>query len=317
MKKFLAALLALFLALNLISCAKEEAEAGEPAPAGTATMEQSAGDGRTMLSQYSQEVYPFQGGVTVLGVARQGSRLLFLGQSEEKGLLAIAEFTTAANGRVSVSESRTLELGSGAADEALVYGVTAGGDGAFYVLTGNSAEEEQRDYALLRYTDSGEFDGKLSLPAWDKGAVQSFQVDGQGQPVLLGEGYAAVLSPEGELKSCADTELTIFFSSVLTDRGVVFTGFTRLFEGDSPFFRLDPATGAVSHESLSNPDEEAWIVTGSVSQVQGLDGEYLVDTSRSFMLVDLEEDRYEELLRYSNDGSTARQACRLSGESFV
>lgn len=321
MKKLLAVLLALFFVFNMASCGKEEAPAGDNGPAepagGAAPVEQSAGDGRTMPSQYSQEIYPFPGGVTVKGVARQGSRLLFLGQSEEKYLLALASYETAANGRVTVSEAKTLELGSGAADEALVYGITAGGDGAFYALTGNSAEAEQRDYALLRYTENGEFDGKITVSAWDKAPVQSFQVDSQGEPVLLGEGYAAVLSPEGELKSCADTELTAIFSSALTGQGVVFTGFTQLFEGDSPFYLLEPSTGIVSKKNLSNPDEESWIVTGSVSQVQGLDGEYIVDTSRSFMLTDLEGDSYEELLRYSYDGSYSCQACRLGESSFL
>ena len=321
LKKLIAVLLALFCVMNVVSCAQSEQPADEQEPASpvqSGAEQPNAHEGETMLRQYSEELYPLPGGYVVKGVDRVGTHLLFTGDNGEETIFGLAAYEGTGEGRYSLSDTRLIKLNEpDAADEAVIYGATAGGDGYFYILTGNAVEETDRDYAILRYTEQGAFESKLPIPGWDKGYVADFHVDAEGKIILCGDSYVAVLTGKGELRSSADVEFVFLLSSALTDRGVIISGFTNNFDGGSPYYLVDSATGVVSRQGFSNPDYDGRLINGSLAQVQGLDGEFIINSGNTFILMDLKNDSYEELLRWSYSRAEAGPACRLGENAFI
>lgn len=84
-------------------------------------------------------------------VSRLGNKLL-LSAAGDENRLGIADYTVADSGRVSVSAAELVALDApNDTNEAVIYDIAAGGDGLFYVLTGNAPDSNSGDFAVLRY----------------------------------------------------------------------------------------------------------------------------------------------------------------------
>lgn len=324
MKKTLIKLMAVCMALCVLAGCGNKAD---PA-AGQKQTELSAAPGseKTMTRQYSESYYPFSGGTTVKDVARIGSRLLLCGEGADGSTLAVAEYSVEDSGRVSVSAAQSVALDApGDANEAMVYDIAAGGDGYFYVLTGNERENDNGDFAVLRYSPDGVFQDKMTIegfPEETEGGL-SLATGTQGEMVLMGMDYVYFLRWQGTPTNKQTIERASFTCASATDRGIVLSIYNFTLDA-SPFYSIDPESGTMSRLTITNPIDPAEDVKGfklvwggSLSLCQGLDGEFISNSGESFVLFDFENDSYEELLQWNFSSAEIGSACRLTETSFL
>ncbi len=282
--------------------------------------------GRTMLAPYSESCYPFSGDVSVSDAARQGDKLLLSGHGAEGDVLGLAGFSLEDNGRVRVSEAERLSLDAPEeANEAAIYDLSAGGDGLFYVLTGGAPESRTGEFAILRYTQDGAFQDKMTVSAFpeDTEGGLSLCAGSQGEMVLLGADYVYFLPWQGTPSNRQSLERLSFTGAVSTGDGIVVSVHNYLLDA-SPFYRVDSQTGTLSRLDISNPVDPSvdaagfkLVWGGSEAPCQGLDGEYISNSGESFVLFDFANDSYRELLRWNTSNALAGPSCRLTENAFL
>lgn len=297
-------------------------------PSETRQEEQSAtlSSGETMARQYSESYYPFSGGTTVKDVSRIGSRLLLCGEGAGSSTLAMAEYTVEESGRVSISETQSIALDApNEANEAVIYDIAAGGDGYFYVLTGNEQENDSGDFAVLRYSPEGVFQDKMAIEGFPEETAGglSIAVGAEGEMVLMGIDYVYFLRWQGTPTNKQTIERASFTCASATDSGIVLSIYNFTLDA-SPFYLIDPQSGTMSRLSITNPVNPAedakgfkLVWGGSLSLCQGLEGEFISNSGESFVLFDFENDSYEELLQWNFSSADIGSACRLTETSFI
>lgn len=340
MKKILCLLLSLALALSLCACGEGGKEAPAPAdPAAARPQGAEAGGGETpetMTRVYAEKISPFSGGVTVSAIARLENSLLLSGSLDGEPRLGLAEISQEPGQRLRLSEARPLSLNEPeAAEEAVILALCAGGDGYFYVLTGETPalqitrdgqevynEDFQGDLAVLKYSQAGEFQDKLRLPAWPERdgmgnvEIRGLQVDGQGRLCLWGGGWLTLLSWEGETLSAEAPDNVLLSSASLTKEGIVLSGWDMngVPEG-SAWFLLD---GEGSLSPLEGPQDEDLLTTGLfATPCQGLDGEYILNTGYDFVSYDFASGETEDLLNWNQTEEYAAGAVRAGESAFI
>ena len=329
MKKLIALLLVLCVLTGVVfarfrsdrETVPDGTESGQSAPENLALVSE-----RTMLAQYNENYYPFSGEYTVTGVARLENRLLIAGTGPEKDILGLAEYTVEVSGQVTVSAPETISLDDpGEANEARIYDITAGGDGSFYVLTGNAPEAYTGEFAILRYDADGSFLDKMTVSDFPEkaGRELSFAAGKEGELVLMGLDYVYFLLWQGQPTNRQSVERAYFTSAVSTDMGIVLSAMHQLLDA-SPFYLVDSRTGDLSQLPVTNNidpavDMEGFITLwgGSGAPVQGLQGEYISNSGDSFVLFDFSGDSQEKLLQWNFDSSVPGPACRLSETAFI
>ncbi len=309
-------------ALFIRSRAQDGGGPGQKAREGTALQ---ASGGRTMPAPYSQSCTPFSGAFTVRDVARQGDKLLLLGQSAAGDVLGLAGYSARDNGRVEISEAEEIGLDAPAeADEASIYDISAGGDGLFYVLTGGALEDRTGNFAVLRYTRDGAFQDKMTVSSFPEDpAGLSLCAGNEGDMVLLGIDYVYFLPWQGTPSNRQSIERLSFTGAVSTKDGIVLSVHNYLLDA-SPFFLVDSRSGDIKRLDISNPVNPAedpagfkLVWGGSEAPCQGLDGEFISNSGERFVAFDFAGDSYRELLRWNTSNALAGPACRLGEDDFV
>ena len=335
MERTITFLMAVCVVLSLAACGqvKEPATDSDGTSVTAAPIEAGELSSQdTMSLLYNERVYPFEGGRSVKGIARIDNHLLLYGNKDQQPGLGISDYTISDTGRVSVSPARMLELPEPeAVDEASIRAVTAGGDGYFYVLTGELPGEYfsggeyilnsdyQGRYAILRYTADGEFTGKMSFDAWPEPSAFGITVDSEGNLFVRGNSTLALFRwQEGMVHSVNTGEASAIASATLTSQGVVLAG--DIGDGSESYFLADSQTGELHPLSITDPYEDGRLRWSVFTSVQGLDGEYIANTGDSFIELDFEADACRELLAWNMDRSSQvglNTACRLSETTFV
>ena len=277
--------------------------------------------GKTMLAPYRESYAPFSGEFSAADVARQGDRLLFLGRGASGDVLALAGYSLTDSGRIEVSEAEPVSLDApGDLNEAAVYDISAGGDGAFYVLTGSAPEDGPGELAVLRYSPDGTFQEKMTVSAFPEDrAGLSLCAGKDGELVLLGIDYVYFLPWQG---TPTNRQLS-FTGAVSTKDGLVLSVHNYLLDA-SPFYRIEPQSGNMSRLDITNPVDPSVDVAGfklvwggSEAPCQGLDGEYISNSGESFVEFDFANDSYRELFRWNTSNALAGPACRLGESAFI
>lgn len=281
---------------------------------------------KTMMTQYSENYYPFPGGYTVGDISRIGNKLLVSGTGAEGNALGIADYTVENSGRVSISSAQFIALDApNEANEAVIYDIAAGGDGYFYVLTGNERESYSGDFAILRYSQEGVFQDKMTIEGFfdeTEGGL-SIAVGIEGEIVLMGIDYVYFLLWQGTPTNKQTIERASFTCASSTKKGIVLSIYNFTLDA-SPFYLIDPKTGDMSNLNITNPVNPAEDVDGfklvwggSLSLCQGLNGEYISNSGNSFVLFDFDNDSYQELLRWNYTSANISSACRLTENTFI
>ena len=339
MKKRISILLILAVALSLCACGSGKNTAA-PAPA-PAAPEQSTGElgapsagMRTRV--YTEKAYPLEAGCTVGGVARLGNTLLIKSYRNEEALLAMAEFTLTPGERLSLSAARPVALDEPeAADEASIYGITAGGDGYFYVLTGETPEQMftedfeeirnedfQGNFSILKYSQDGEFIDRLKISAWPERRqltglvdVTGLAVGSEGELYLFGGFYVALLNWEGERlhTEYIDEMSSSIIGAALTEKGVVFSVWSNSSFGT--IYYLADRDGTLSQIETGEMDRD--LLTAGFTDCQGLNGEYIMDTGYDFVQYDFDSGTYETILNWNMSQTSINSAVRVGEREFI
>lgn len=320
MKRILPVLLVLCLVLSFSACTNRSETQSQPSQT-TAPL-----SGKTMTVQYSENYAPFQGNAVVSDVARIDNQLLFAGALEGKPLLGLAEYNVSETGRVILSETASIPLDQAEApDEAEIYDITAGGDGYFYVLTGNARSSNSGNFKVLRYAKTGEYQDQTTISAFKDDTQNRFAlcVDSSSRIILMGKDYTYMFPWQGSPAGKQVLENQYFECISLTSDGPVLSIHNMRMDG-SPFYLVDPSSGELKQLSITNPYNPAENVEGfknvwggSFGLCQGLNGEYISNSGEKFILLDFANDSFEELLRWNYSSYDCGSACRLSQDSYI
>ncbi|MGN1004544.1 MAG: hypothetical protein ACI4O5_06865 [Oscillospiraceae bacterium] len=341
MKRALSLILALTVCLSLAACGGEKAE------------EDTAGTPKAKTEQTVtvEQYYPFGGDAQVSGVARLGNNLLLCGADESAGpVLGLVRYSVESAGSVSLSETKMLALDEpGAVDEAMIHAIAAGGDGAFYVLTGEqfgtyknpdfeiggSYFLENPDYAgrysVLRYSEDGELLERIRIRDWPHNSIEGIAVGNDGELVLYGGGYIALTDRTGAIIHEEEAGDGLYVQSVsLCGEGLI-VSLHETSKLQGTYYRIDSRSGLLTQLSRPGLDEIDMLDTGSAGVTQGLDGEYILYDSmgvqkygaeysyRGLYRVDFEGETYRELYRLVKTGEpeNCTYLCLLTEDAFV
>lgn len=226
-------------------------------------------------------------------VSRLGNKLL-LSAAGDENRLGIADYTVADSGRVSVSAAELVALDApNDTNEAVIYDIAAGGDRLFYVLTGNAPDSNSGDFTVLRYSPEGAFQEKMTITGFAEDAEAGFSIaaDANGSMVLMGDNYVYSLPWQGAPANRQTVERAYFTCAASTSGGIVLSIHNIALDA-SPFFSIDPESGSMSRLTITNPVNPAEDVEGfklvwggSYSLCQGLNGEFISSSGKSYDLV--------------------------------
>lgn len=153
-------------------------------------------------------------------------------------MLGIAEYSVDDAGHVSVSAAELITLDApDEADEAAIYDAATGGDGLFYVLTGNERENYAGDFAVLRYTADGTFQDKMSITGFPESAYAGLAIaaGSSDRMVLMGDNYVYTLLWQGAPTNRQTIERTFYTCAACTSQGIVLSIHNLMLDA-SPFY---------------------------------------------------------------------------------
>ena len=320
------------------------------------------GDGESLAvtwSSHVQECTPFEDGYVVSGVARLGNNLLFYGEPKtgngetdaaestpapSQPVLGLAGYSVGNDGRVSLSDTEMLALDEpDAADEAMIHAIAAGGDGYFYVLTGEpfgiyenpdfeiGAELflENPDYAgrysILQYREDGAFVERIRLRDWPYNSVEGIAVDSGGEIALYASGYISFLDRTGAVLQTEEVEDGRWVQSVSHCNAGLIASVHETGQFKGTYYQIDSRNGLLFKLNTPSGSEKYTVDTGNWAVTQGVEGEFLscytagVYNYQSFYILDFDTESCQEVLRWYPEKTVEKctYACRLTEDTFV
>lgn len=272
-----------------------------------------------------EESHPFAEDASIIGMARHGSSLLFLGERNGAAFLGLADYTILEDGRPSVEPAREFAIAPMPFEgEAIYYSLAAGGDGDYYLLAGNNENNVSTELVIQRYSPAGEYIDSMTIPDWKLLTVRAFSV-GSGGEIVLGEDYTVCVYRWQEgLLNREELKQTVYSSS-LCGQGLVISTYSER-DWAAPYLLVDGDTGKLSPLSLSDKDpagdhaNEIRRKSGSLLPCQSYSGEYLINQGDCISLVDFETDTLEPLVEWNVTGTSpdaCGPSCRLGESSFA
>lgn len=333
MKKALALLLALGMLLALAACSADTGGAAEPSvsAAADATESLDAASGETITVLDTELLYPMPDGISQRGVVRIDDKLLLYGGKKGEPSLGLMSYAIAEDGSVSFSDVELLSFGeSGDLDETMIYGICAGGDGYFYVLSGEypplymrngeycTNDEYSGKIKIFRYSTSGERVAEKAIDSWPYDDAFEICVDADGNIYIYGNYYVSVLTWDGESAKNIDLPDRSIYSIQLCFAGVVLSVSG---DDDAEYLRVGP-DGSLTELSISSGDYErdrVNLYVGCWSQCQGLNGEYILDVNSAYWSCDFESGKAEELFQWSYGAYSefSNYVCRIADDVFI
>lgn len=332
-KRGLCGLLSLIFILGLCSCGKspeneaaENAENGmENAEAGT-SISPAAQDNSNPISvrvESREEVQLFPDDTSIQSIARIDSTLLLLAEDEENTYLELYAYSLLEDGRPSLSEEKALQMAELPFEgDSIQYAVTAGGDGNFYVLSGNDINNASTILVIQKYSSSGEYIECMEIPDWDLMTAEVFSVGADGEIVLAVDSTICVYRWMDHLLKRSTGDYLVYSSS-MSGAGLVISYFSWK-DHFGHYFLVNSETGdmeelALSNTGSSDDDNLLYRVCGSVAACQSLGEEYLMNQGNSICQVDFENDTVTPIIEWntSSANSVIGNACRLGENSFV
>lgn len=330
-RKRLCLLLVLALVLGLWGCGKGPEEAGtvSAAPEEAASLPSLPAATEDMSAVISlrvesrEEVFPLASGTYIRDMARSGGKLLLLAESEEGGSLALAGYSIDGDGRPTLAQAAALEAAPLPFEEARYCAVSAGGDGNFYLLAGNSLEGAATALCVQQYSPEGEFMAAMEIPDWELMTVDLFCF-GNGEFILATDGVVCLYRWMEGLVRRSDSGLALQSGS-LSGPGLVLSGYSDA-DHRAHFLLADSESGELSELDLSGmepsgPNElDRFLSSGSLAPCQSLGNEYLINDGEAICQVDLENGHRSQLIEWCPEmdvNASPGKSCRLGDEAFA
>lgn len=343
MKKKFSLILAIALCLSLTACVDQNGgERSEETPVG------NGADPQTEWSVKTQEIDPFGPGHTVSGAARLGDRLLLCGETEgdrSEPILGLIRYTVENDGSVSVSETQILEFDAlDGVDETMIYGITAGGDGYFYVLLGERFSIYQNPdfeigenlwlenpdyegrYSILKFTEDGELLEQIMIRDWPYSSIEGIAVGNEGELVLYRAGHLFLMDRNGEILNTESAGEGIYFQSVSNCGAGLIASTHETSQLKGTYYQINSQNGLLFELNIPGEYERHTVDTGNWAVTQGLDGEFLVCNTigihgyQSFYVLDFDEQTCQEIFRWRPEQGVIAKctyACRLAEDTFA
>ena len=330
MKKVTAMLLTLCMLFALAACGREEPARAVPsaeANAHTPGEQAAAGEGEGVPVLLSQRVYPFPAGCTVRRAARIGNRLLIAGYSDGTPVLGTVDITLSPDGTAAFGETKMLALDTVSPYNESLKGIAAGGDGCFYLLTGEHApvymhkdelrtnDAYQGRLAVTKLSPAGETLDRMEINGWPEDSCYGLAVDAAGRIYVLGADYVASFEWGNDDIAIVKKPDCTMNSIALTAQGVVISLWER--SGNRYYLLDSPQT--LKELAFEDPGDEPCVSAGNMTMCQGLDGEYIISSNSRFAACDVASGAVRELYQwdYTAFPAGAESACRLGESAFV
>lgn len=272
-----------------------------------------------------EEAYPFPGDTVIKSLARINSTLLLLAERKETAHLGLADYTILEDGRPTISEVKELSLAPMPFEGVpILYAVTAGGDGNFYLLAGNNVNNASTALVIQQYSSTGEYLTSMEIPKWNLITVSAFSVGNNEELVLAVDDTICVYRwLDGLVKQSSGNYLV--YSSSMSGSGLI-VSVLSMEDHRGHYFLVNNQTGDLEDLPLSDVDPSGDMSTvtfrlsGSVAPCQSLGDEYLINQGNSICLLDFENDKVEPLIEWNPDtlnSAAIGASCRLGENSFA
>lgn len=278
---------------------------------------------------YRKEFFPFTGGYKVKSVARIADSLLFHGSKDGAPILGNALYSIDAGGEVSIGETNIIALPAPeAVYEKMIYGICAGGDEFFYVLTGELPAEYslggqyytnpdyQGRFGIIKYSKNGSYvnDTQITLPA--VAYLQGIFVDSAGRTILYGENTVICVESDGTIRETRVSDDGFIQAASICGDLVIF----QVYYDSTKIFSYDPSAHALRELTIYNEDRTPHMIgIDSESISQGLGDEYILCQDSRFYSCSIDDFVCKELFRwnYGTYYQACPYVCRLSEKSFI
>lgn len=330
MKKVFSMLLVMCMVFSAAACGMRESDRSVPANRADTdadTVQTAAEESESVLLLDSRRIYPLPAGCSVRRIARIGDHLLIAGYQDGTPVLGITDYALAADGSAAFGETRMLEIDAPTPYTDSLKGVTAGGDGCFYLLTGEHAPvymykgelRTNNDYqgrlAVLKLSPSGETLDRMEIRGWSEESCFGLAADTAGRIYVLGGDYIASFRWGSDEITTVKKPDSTMYSIALTAQGVVVS--MRGPAGNR--YCLMESPESLRELAFEDPGDELCVSVGNMSMCQGLDGEYLISGNSYFVECDVESGSTRELYKwdYTAFPDGAESVCRLGENAFV
>ena len=323
MKRFVCFLLSFLLLLALCACGSEPEESASSRDAAPVPQSAAVEGGATELVLKTEELQPFAPDVTIRDMARIESTILFSLSSGGRHILELAPYTLTEEGMLRLGEGKELPLDEPESpEEDFFYDVTAGGDGCFYLLTGELPEAylkdgelvtnryRQNSYRVLRYSSAGELLQVLPLPFFPLEDLRGLAALDENHILLYGDAGLALLDSQGQtLHQEFAEEDTFTLAGQRCGETLYLTRFSAA--GCGSYLCCDLKTGETRELQQGNTD------TLFGSEAQGLANEYLSETAGMISQIVPETGEKTELMRWNFRNEGCAQVLRLTEQGFL
>lgn len=275
----------------------------------------------------ADQFYPFETEYTVNFIARIDATIMIAGaRNGIENVLAIAEYTVSDTDGITISNLQYINLDDlKAVSERIIYGVSSGTDGYFYVLTG--------DYPINLYNSSGEqvinedFSGQYSILQYNINGVltdkMQFNYSSPTMEDMRGivvENQENILVYSSEDYLLLDWEKGIRFSA--NDKELQFFGIQRC--NDSfvgvVFYNGNPNHGFGAVQ-INESGEYTFFgdYGGSLTPCQTFDDKYLFNDGECFYNFDFDTGMRTDIIRwnYGTQLAACTMACQLNESAFA
>lgn len=340
MKKLLALVLSLCMAVSFAACGAGEAanpsadaaqspaqEAAAPAaatvPIASPVPTEDMSSVIVTEAVFSEGAHILPQGASVKSVVAAGDKLALLWVEDEQEKLGLVPYSLDENGAPALSQLQEIAF-TAPFDDSLCFTLAAPGDGGFCLLCGDSREGAVNNLAVLHFDGAGGLVDTMYIPDWDLQTVDCFAVDASGVMLMAtdkaarvyawGQGLAASLKLEQRAQA-----------AVLTNQGLALIGPNEqshnlvckvldtqsmaLHEQD--IYSFSGADAATVRSCLSN-------AAYGMAPCQGLRGELLIIFSGVISSIDLASGVCETVLESNAKAGLngQEQSCRLGDKAF-
>lgn len=329
-KRVFLGLLALCLLLSMASCAKASQPPTAPDNSAALTKNISPNTAESVPTEktlYTEHSYLLPAGCSVRGVSRLGSNLLIFGHQNGSPVLAVFNLSFSEDGIPSFSQVRQIQMDTQSPYYTMIYGICAGEDGYFYVVSGehpliymSKGELCYNDAytgitAITKLTSEGDHVDKMEIPNWHADSILGIAADSDSRIYIMGADYVSSFSWQSNEITNTQNPDSSMCSIASAENGAI----VSVLEWDKYKYYLVDGKGALAELPIENPSDKPTVEVGNFSKCQGLDGEYIVSANSCFLEFDLESKETTLLYQwdYTSFPGGCEYACRLSENFFA
>jgi len=216
------------------------------------------------VSESMAYYYPFDNESIVHGVVRLGNTLLIAGSKGNEPLLSVASYMFNSDGEISIEAVKSsLNL-----PDSDICGITAGGDGLFYVIIRHKDSSDKSNnvllpqtgnkitYSILRYSENGLFVNQMELTSMTNDLIHGIAVGSNGEIALYGSSYVSLLNRNNEVVHTEYTDNNAYVLSVIYSKEGLIASVFDFNRSTTRYYLVDSTTGVFSEFEAASMNDE-------------------------------------------------------------